>query len=200
MDDLNKKRLENGQRLSFHGNTEDELNDMLTEACRAKGYNGRSLTSPRENPIGDYRLSTWQPFGAFPEYEAPAEVAKLMGYTLVATERDDDGWFHLYFDADQDRGLCHRRVDIWEGDVGGSLRSDILDDGIVDPLSEFTPVIGEALTGVAAFRSGRFAFRFQSGEVERQWDCPLDAEQKPPNPVRYEKGRANFERVLIATR
>ena len=103
-----------------------------------------------------------EPFGSFPTYEAPTEVAKLLGYELVRTQRHE-GWFHLYYDAEEDGGGCLRRVDIWDGVVGGNCRSNVLDDGLVDPISEFTKVKGQRLIGLGAFRSGLLILRFESG-------------------------------------
>ena len=201
MDDLNKKRLEKGEPLSFHDQNEGELNEMLTEACNAYGYNGRTYTGPRNNPVGQYQLSRWQPFGSFPTYEAPTEVAKVIGYELVATQRDNGNWFYLYFDADEDRGGCLRRVNIWDGQVQGICRSDVLDGGLVDPISEFTRVSGEALTSVEAFRSGRLMLAFQSGVVEQEWSCPLDVDKAPEaSDVVRAQGKADFDRPLIALR
>lgn len=197
MDDLNRKRLEKGEPLSTHGKSEDEISDMLTEACQAQGFNGRTYSGPQENPVGRYRLSRWQPFGEFPKYEAPTEVAKLIGYQLVTTQRHE-GWFHLYFDADEDRGGCFRRVDILDDEVGGIVRSDVLDGGIVNPLSDFTRVQGEVLSGVEAYRSRSFVLEFESGVVERRWDCPLDPTSNPENPVKHEEGKADFERPFVA--
>ena len=199
MDDLNKKRLEKGQRLSFFGRDEDEIDDLLTNAVKAYGYNGRTYSGPQNNPVGPYRRSRWLPFGAEHGYDAPTEVAKLLGYQLIHTQRDGD-WFHLYFDAQEDRGGCYRRVDIFDGEVMGICRSDLLDEGLLDPLSGFTRVLSETLTGVAAFRSGRIVLRFETAEIDRQWDCPLDADKEPEaGPVLYVERKANFERVLIAT-
>ena len=199
MDDLNRKRLEKGQPLSTHGKDEDQLNEMLVEAVKARGYNGRTYSGPQENPVGPYRLSRWLPFGAHPDYEAPTRVAKLMGYELVATQRDDK-WFFLYFDADADRGGALRRVDLWEDEVVGICRSDMLEGGIVEPISKFTTVRGQKLTGLEAFCSGRLVLHFESTDVALKWDCPLDADKKPEGrDVVYERGKANFERVLLAT-
>ena len=199
MDDLNEKRREKGQQLSFHGRDENEVNDILTEACKMVGYNGRTYTGPRSNPVGDYRLSIWQPFGEFPEYVVPTEVAKLIGYELVATQRDGDGWFSLYFDAKEDRGGCLRRVDIWEGEAQGICRSDVLDDGLVDPLSRFTTVKGQNLMGVEAYRSGRLVLNFDAGAVDVEWDCPLDPDKRPEaSDVVRVRGKADFDRILVA--
>ena len=200
MDDLNRKRLEKGRALPYYGKSADEVTDMLTEACKVHGYNGRTYSGPQENPVGRYRLSRWQPFGSFPEYTAPTEVAKLLGYELVDTQRYGEGWFFLYFDAERDRGGCLRRVDIWDGVVEGICRSDVLDDGLVDPLSPVTKVKGQTLIGVEAFRSGRLVLRFESGSVEREWDCPLEGNREPENSVRYEERKANFDRPLVALR
>ena len=197
MDDLNRKRLEKGKPLSYYGKSEDEVTDMLTEACKAHGFNGRTYTGPQENPVGRYRLSRWLPFGEHHQYEAPTEVAKLTGYELVATQRDGD-WFLLYFDAEQDRGGCLRRVDIWDGQVQGICRSDVLDGALVDPLSEFTKVEGQRLVRVEAFRSGQLVMGFGTDEVELEWNSPLDADSEPEGRVWYEEGKANFERVLVA--
>ena len=201
MDDLNRKRLEKGRALSYYGKSADEVTDMLTEAVEAHGFNGRTYTGPQENPVGRYRLSKWLPFGEYHEYQASTEVAKLLGYELVATQKDDEGWFHLYFNHDNDRGGCFRRVDIWEEEVRGICRSDVLDDGMVDPVSEFTTVRGEALTSVKAFRSGRIELNFQSGGVEREWSCPLDRNKAPEaSRVVRVPGKADFDRPLIALR
>lgn len=197
MDDLNQKRLEKGEPLSVYGKGEDEINEMMTEACKMVGYNGRTYTGPRSNPVGDYQLSIWQPFGSFPTYEAPTEVAKLLGYTLISTQRYE-GWFHLYFDADEDRGGCLRRIDILDGVVGGICRSDVLGGGLVDPISEFTKVKGQVLRRVEAFRSGTLVLKLESGQVDVEWDCPLDAERDSKNRVVREEGKANFERMLVA--
>ena len=200
MDDLNRHRLEKGEPVSFHNQDEDEIKEMLTEACKTYGYNGRTYSGPQENPVGRHRLSRWQPFGSFPEYEVPTAVAKLIGYTLVTTQRHE-GWLHLYFDADADRGGCFRRVDIWEEEVRGICRSDVLDDGMVDPVSEFTTVRGGGLTSVEAFRSGRIELNFQSGGVEREWNCPLDRDKEPEaSRVVRVPGKADFDRPLIALR
>lgn len=80
MDDLNRKRLEKAKPLSTCGKSEDELNDMLTEAVKAYGYNGRVYSGPEENPVGRYRLSKWLPFGEYYDYEIPVSVAGLIGY------------------------------------------------------------------------------------------------------------------------
>ena len=198
MDDLNRKRLEKGQALSWHGKDEDEINDMLVEAVKAHGFNGRTYSGPQNNPVGDYWQSTWQPLGEFPTYEVPKLVAKLIGYTLVTTQREEE-WFYLYFDAEADRGGCMRRVDLCGDEVVGICRSDLFEGGLVDPLSKFTKAKGQRLVAVEAFRSGRLAMRFESHEIEVEWDSPLDAGSEPEGgPVVYEEATANFERVLIA--
>ena len=200
MDDLNRHRLEKGEPVSFHNQDEDEIKEMLTEACKTYGYNGRTYSGPQENPVGRHRLSRWQPFGSFPEYEVPTAVAKLIGYRLVRTQRHE-GWFLLYFDADADRGGCLRRVDLWEEEVVDVCRSDVLDGGLVDPVSEFTRVRGEALTSVEAFRSGRLVLAFQSRLVELEWRCPLDRDTEPgASRVVRVPGKADFDRPLIALR
>ena len=67
-------------------------------------------------------------------------------------------------------------------------------------MSDCTQVKGHPLVGVEAFRSGKLMLRFESGAIERKWDCPLDAATRQENQVRREEGKASSARMFVAHR
>jgi len=55
----------------------------------------------------------------------------------------------------------------------------VLDGGLVNPLTEFKKVKGEALTGLEAFRSGLLVLVFESDRIFLEWN---DADQRVLRP------------------
>ena len=201
VDDLNKKRAQKGLPLRWpkgDGQWVEKKPPTRASKERIRGK-GSARSWKRTNPVGNYQLSRWQPHGTFPQYEPVQELAKVVGYTLLETERDE-GWLWLYFDADEDRGGCPKRADFWGDELDQVLRSEVLDEGLMSPLMRATQKKGETLEALEAYRGGRLVLRFESGPVELRWNSPLEANEEPAYRVQYEAGRANFERVFVAWR
>ncbi len=201
VDDLNKMRAKKGLPLRWPAGDGEWIEQKPPRKASRDVLRGKGTASTRKhrNPVGDYGMSSWQPHGSFPQYETVKELAKVVGYTLVETECDE-GWLWLYFDADADRGGCPRRADFWGEELDQVLRSEVLDEGMVSPLTRATQKKGETLEALEAYRCGRLVLRFDSGPLALRWDSPLEADEEPALPVRYEEGKANFERVFVARR
>lgn len=175
MDDLNKKRLEKGQPLSTHGKGEEELNQMATEAVKASGYDGRVYSGPQNNPVLDYHLSKWLPFGGEQDYEGPASLAALMGYSLKSFQVEGGGRY-LYFDHDKDRGGAFRVVYLWEECLIEVYRSLPYVDMVKNPLSRYSRLLEGPLEKVVARRDGLLMLQVGSRAVELLWDSPYSEE------------------------
>jgi hypothetical protein len=179
VDELNKKRLRNGEPLSYHGLDDDEVEDLVREAMESKGHTGRTLSWPGSNPATTFREVKWLPFGATGDkYRYVQTVVTTLGHRLYGFETYDEALL-LYFEP-QDQMDTPIRFNVYESRKHlvylDRSRSELLkdDDVRVWATSEedspqvahtLTPLLGATLTEVRSNPIGEVLLVFNEQEL-----------------------------------